>query len=64
MAEGLSIAASIAGLISIADITFRRGYRYIRAAKDADKSIKALIDEVNNLSGMLHSLRNVAETLP
>jgi hypothetical protein len=63
MADGLSIAASIAGLISIADIIVRRGYKYVKAVKEADKSVKALIDEVNSLSGILHSLRNVAETL-
>jgi hypothetical protein len=63
MADGLSIAASIAGLISIADIIVRRGFKYAKAVKDADKSVKALIEEVNSLSGILHSLKNVAETL-
>jgi hypothetical protein len=61
MADGLSIAASIAGLVQIADIVVRRGYRYVRDVKDAEKSVGSLIDEVNKLSGVLHSLRNVAE---
>ncbi|KAG0648671.1 Vegetative incompatibility HET-E-1 [Hyphodiscus hymeniophilus] len=61
MADGLSVAASIAGLIQIADIVVRRGYRYVRDVKDAERSIERLIDEVNKLSGVLHSLRNVAE---
>lgn len=61
MADGLSVAASVAGLIQIADIVVRRGYRYVRDVKEAEKSVERLIDEVNKLSGILHSLKNVAE---
>ena len=61
MADGLSVAASVAGLIQIADIVVRRGYRYIRDVKNAEKSVEQLIDEVNKLSRVLHSLKNVAE---
>lgn len=61
MADGLSVAASIAGLIQIADIVVRRGYRYIRDVKDAEKSVEKFIDKVNKLAGVLHSLKNVAE---
>jgi hypothetical protein len=61
MADGLSVAASVAGLVQIADVVVRRGYRYIREVKNAEKSVEKLIDEVNKLSGVLHSLKNVAE---
>jgi cob(I)alamin adenosyltransferase len=56
MADGLSVAASVAGLVQIADVVVRRGYRYIREVKNAEKSVEQLIDEVNKLSGVLHSL--------
>jgi hypothetical protein len=63
MADGLSIAASVAGLITLADLVVRKGYKYVKAVKDADKSLKALFDEVNKLSGILHSLKNVVDRL-
>jgi hypothetical protein len=63
MADPLSISASIAGLMTIADIVIRNGYKYIAAVKDANKAMASLINEVNLLSGTLHSLRNIAEGL-
>jgi hypothetical protein len=61
MADGLSVAASIAGLITIADLIVGRGYRYLKEVKDAEGSIGKLIAEVNNLAGVLHSLKNIAD---
>jgi hypothetical protein len=63
MADPLSVSASVAGLITIADIVVRNGYKYIRLFKDADKSVGSLVLAVNLLSGTLHSLRNIAERL-
>jgi len=63
MADQLSISASIAGLMTIADIVIRNGYKYVIAVKNADKAVASLIREVNSLSGTLHSLRNIAEGL-
>jgi hypothetical protein len=63
MADGLSVAASVAGLITFADVVVRKGYKYAKAVKNAEKSLKALVDEVNKLSGILHSLKNVVERL-
>jgi hypothetical protein len=63
MADPLSISASIAGLMTIADVVIRNGYKYIAAVKHADKAVASLINEVNLLSGILHSLRNIAEGL-
>ncbi|KAK7433346.1 hypothetical protein QQZ08_000285 [Neonectria magnoliae] len=53
MAEVLGISASIAGLISLADITFKYVYKYVRAAKDAKTDIHSLADEVNGLATLL-----------
>ncbi|ERF71769.1 hypothetical protein EPUS_01684 [Endocarpon pusillum Z07020] len=63
MADPLSISASVAGLITVADIVIRNGHKYIKAVKNADKTVVSLMREVNLLSGTLHSLRNVAEGL-
>jgi hypothetical protein len=61
MADPLSISASIAGLLSIADIIIRNGYNFIRESKGAEETVARLISEVNNLSGILYSLRNVVQ---
>lgn len=45
MSDHLSVAASIAGLITIADIVVRKGYRYLHDLKDPEKDAKKLIDE-------------------
>ena len=63
MPDPLSVAASIAGLITIADVVVRKGYCFLHDLKDVEKDAKKLIDEVNLLSGILHSLKNVAEYL-
>ncbi|KAF7510128.1 hypothetical protein GJ744_007027 [Endocarpon pusillum] len=63
MADPLSISASVAGLITIADIVIRNGRKYIKAVKNADKTVISLMREVNLLSGTLHSLQNVVEGL-
>jgi hypothetical protein len=63
MTDPLSISASIAGLMTIADIVIRSGYKYIKAVRESDKAVASLINEVNSLSGTLHSLRNIAEGL-
>lgn len=63
MADPLSIAASIAGVISLADIVFIRTRKYISSAKNADKEVKDLAQEVLLLSGALHSLSKLAQVL-
>jgi len=61
--DPLSVTASIAGLIGLADIVIRNGYKYVKKVKEADKAVASLVTEVNLLSGTLHSLRNIAEGL-
>ena len=59
--DPLSVSASIAGLITIADVIVRNGFKFISEVKEADNSIRDLFCEVNLLVGVLHSLRNVAQ---
>jgi hypothetical protein len=63
MAEALGVAASIAGIISLADTVFRYVYKYCRKAKDANSDIQALGDEVNSLSAVLRNLEALAAEL-
>lgn len=60
MADPLSVAASIAGVISLANVVFERLMRFARAAKDADHDTRALAQEVNLLGGALNSLSRLA----
>ena len=59
MSDPLSISASVAGVITTADIVFRRIYEYAKAVKGAQKEIAALSLEVTSLFGVLHSLHLV-----
>ncbi|XXH02446.1 hypothetical protein Hte_008822 [Hypoxylon texense] len=63
MADPLSIAASIAGLITLADIVFDRLMKYVRTAKNATKETEELAKEVNLLGGALNSLSRLARSL-
>ncbi|TVY46775.1 Vegetative incompatibility protein [Lachnellula occidentalis] len=63
MAEVLGVAASVAGLISLADIVVGRGYKFLKAIKNAEKTVKSLVHEVNVLSGVLHGLSNTIQLL-
>ncbi|KAI8242507.1 Vegetative incompatibility protein HET-E-1 [Colletotrichum sp. SAR 10_99] len=63
MADPLSIAASIAGLISLADIVFTRLIKYKKSVKDAEKELGDLAKEVNLLGGALNSLARLARAL-
>ncbi|GKT64046.1 ankyrin repeat protein [Colletotrichum tofieldiae] len=63
MSDPLSIAASIAGLITIADIVFGRLVKYGRSAKGAEKEIRELAKEINLLAGALNSLSRLAKNL-
>ena len=61
MVDPLSIAASIAGLISLADVVFDRLIKYSKSAKNANEEIRALANEVNLLIGALSSLERLAK---
>ncbi|KAF4814155.1 Vegetative incompatibility protein HET-E-1 [Colletotrichum siamense] len=63
MADPLSIAASIAGLVGLADIVFARLVKFGRSVKNAEKEIQVLSREINILGGALNSLDRLAQTL-
>ncbi|KAF2488662.1 hypothetical protein BU16DRAFT_224836 [Lophium mytilinum] len=63
MADPLSLAGSIAGLISVADTVFRLVFKYARSAIDAKEDVKTLADELQALAGVLQSLRLLASGL-
>ncbi|KAL8896941.1 MAG: hypothetical protein Q9192_002818 [Flavoplaca navasiana] len=56
MADPLSISASIAGLVTLADLVFRRIFKYVHAVKGASQEISALSSEVGALYGILNNL--------
>lgn len=60
MTDPLSISASIAGLISIADIVTRRSFKYVKGVKNSKKEVEKLIAEVMHLFGVLNQLKLVA----
>ena len=59
MTEPLSVAASIAGLVTLADIIFGRTCKYAKAVKKAPHDMSALSSEINALYGTLQRLRLV-----
>ncbi|KAH7196516.1 uncharacterized protein B0J16DRAFT_390429 [Fusarium flagelliforme] len=60
MAEPVSIAASIAGIISLTDTVFRYAFRYSRSVAGAKEDIQRLSEEINSLSAVLRILRALA----
>jgi hypothetical protein len=63
MGEPLSMAASIAGLMSLADTVFRYVFKYARGAVNAKKEVESLSTEINGLSAVLRSLHALASEL-
>jgi hypothetical protein len=61
--DPLSVAGSVAGLISLADTVFRKLFRYVKDVKNAEKDAQDLKSEVAALSGVLHNLHVVAQDL-
>lgn len=57
------VSASIISLIGAVDTVLRRTYKYIKAAKGADKDIAALSMKIINLYGVLNSIHLVASRL-
>ena len=63
MAEPLSAAASIAGLISLAEVVFRRTYRFLRNVRNAEREIADLSIAVSSLCGVLRGVELVVQEL-
>lgn len=60
IADPPSIAASVASLITITESVLGKGYQYVKEAKDAVSQVAALLSEITNLFGVLHSLQLAA----
>ena len=63
MADPLFISASIAGLVTLADVVFLRTYNYVKAVKKAPREISALSTEIGALYGVLSNLHLVSRQL-
>ncbi len=63
MADPLSMAASIAGVITLVDTVFVRLVKYTKSAGDAVNEAKAWAAEVNDIGGMLSSLSRLVRAL-
>ncbi|KAK2754802.1 hypothetical protein FQN54_006695 [Arachnomyces sp. PD_36] len=61
--DPLSIASSIAGLMTLADVVFRQTFKYAREVKDAKKDVQSLANEIRALAGILHNLSLTASAL-
>ncbi|KAM5350409.1 hypothetical protein ACJ41O_006914 [Fusarium nematophilum] len=61
--DPLSVSASIAGLVTLADLVFRATLKYAKSVKGAPKEVQDLLNEVKDLSCVLHNLSLVAFSL-
>ncbi|CAI6084048.1 unnamed protein product [Clonostachys chloroleuca] len=61
--DPLSIAGSVAGLVSLADVVFRTAAKYRKEVKGSQKEVGDLLNEVKNMSLLLHNLSLIAYDL-
>jgi hypothetical protein len=59
--DPISLAASIAGLISLVDLAVTRGTKFYYSVRDAPKEMLLLIGEAAALSGVLSALMRIVE---
>jgi len=60
MADPLSIAASIAGLLSLAGPILAEGYAYISSVRGSPSALKQLLSEVSRLDAVLGQIDELA----
>jgi len=60
MADPLSIAASIVGLLSVAAPILVEGYTYIASVRDSPSALKQLLCEISRLEAVLSQLDELA----
>jgi len=65
MADPLSISASVAGLVTLADAVFRATFRYVKAVKNAKEEISSNMSEIQELTAPRSQwLSNVIGSVP
>ena len=63
MGHPLSVAASIAGIISLPDVVATKGYRYITEVRNCRKDVGRLIIEAQMLYEVLKGLQEASGRL-
>ncbi|KAJ0417567.1 hypothetical protein BJY00DRAFT_315856 [Aspergillus carlsbadensis] len=63
MADPISLAASVAGIVALATSIVQGGYKLYNTVKDCPKELNALLGEVSSLNGVLMGLKAVIEGL-
>ncbi|KAK2760061.1 ankyrin repeat protein [Colletotrichum kahawae] len=63
MSDPLSIAASVAGIVSLSAAVFQQVTKFAKQAKGAENNVKELASQTRNLSGVLQNLALLATSL-
>ncbi|KAH7153507.1 ankyrin repeat-containing domain protein [Dactylonectria macrodidyma] len=63
MADGLSIAASVAGIVQLSGTVFKLINKFVKDAKDAPSKVRDLAVQTRNLAGILENLKLLASSL-
>lgn len=63
MADPISIAASVAGLLALADNLVQRTFKYVAAVRQSKTELSNLASELAKLCGVLKGVENVAREL-
>ena len=58
--DPLSVAASVASLVTLAELIVSRGWEFLKGVKDAKTEVTQLVVEITALFEVLHCLRLVA----
>ncbi|KAF7552035.1 hypothetical protein G7Z17_g4568 [Cylindrodendrum hubeiense] len=58
--DPVSLSASIAGLVALADLVFRNAAKYVKGVRGSRQEVDDLLDEVKSVSLLLHNLSLVA----
>ncbi|KAK7420773.1 hypothetical protein QQX98_002577 [Neonectria punicea] len=58
--DPLSLSASIAGLVALADLVFRTATKYVKAVQRSQKELEGFLSEVKTFSVLLHELSLIA----
>jgi len=65
MADPLSVTASVAGIVSLADVLLRTGkevYAFFSAVKEASKNVQSMLAELQQFDGILISIKKNADS--